>query len=265
MHDETAESGATEPWRNAADIARAIGREKRVVLLYFAEGCPHQETGTGKRRTKIAKLSDVKTWVARRGLDVHRPGKAAPEPEPESAPAEPAPELPAADAGPLFASARQAMDAEFSGPVDYDRQLAQVRRKLSELQYVSGAGDGGKLSAGESQRVVAAIAALNKELRMLDQAKHAAELRQGMWIETTKAAASLRQLAELVVAALESIPAAVAAAMTQALEEITDPRHHEAGRRACALAAEAAVAQARARMADEIARALGAQQQGSAA
>jgi hypothetical protein len=248
---------APEPWFNAAQIAERVGREKRAVLLWFAEGCPSEERRKGKQTFRVARLSEVRAWMQGRGLDGPGAAQAKPEATEPTAAAGPAQSRDAPNANELWAiAAKEQVERQIAmgGPVDFSSLIAESRRAIQEL---FGRGmPSAEAGTGEKDRWAGAYGKCVKELRQLEEARHAAEVRAGKWIDRQVAERMRVGEASIFAAELAGLPSETARAVVMALEGILPAERVEEARRRVAVAVRGLIDRRRGDVAAEIVKAV---------
>lgn len=171
----------------AAEVARALGRKNKRVVLKWCEGeggCPH-DTGSKRGGTCfLFNLDEVKSWLAEKGLDVLKPE-------------EPTAALPFSASGDDAAVGSLAVFTA-DGQFDWDAIIGKATAKLLEVAE-------SQRDAQTKQRLTQAFKNASSELRALVDAKHKSEERAGKFIERVKAEEIVIAEAAMFVADLDSL------------------------------------------------------------
>ena len=240
----------------ARQIGERMGRATRAVQLWFAQGCPHEVVRSGRIETRVADLDEVTRWVAERGLDTMKPGKAA-----RAAPAR------AKGAGVDGENGEPAAPDLF-GPIVKEKVDELVRAELARfgsdslaLMVIRARRNLEQLLAnppqtaeafGEWDRYSGAIKSLSGELRQLEDSIHKIEVRNGRWVLVETACRLMRQAGEMYAADLVQLQGESADAAVHAVEPLLLPGRAEEARRLVAISQRDAFDRARARRAEQM-------------
>lgn len=251
----------------AGQIAERLGCEKRTVLLWFRDGCPHISVVRGtKQRTLLSTMDDVTAWLRAKGLDVRRPGAADPAPRAAAGGEASATDAPGEgdrpraagtldEHGPLVAAlVRERVEREFGmlRVADLVMRWLQAARQIDRMLHDAPQGK----DAGEMDRWAGAFSKLSKEFRQLDEMRHELEVRHGRWVERTAARRIVASAAEQFAADLAQLGSDLARDLLAVLEPLLREDAAEEARRVLAVRVRETIDAARARRAESIRAAL---------
>ncbi|MFZ2875462.1 MAG: hypothetical protein WAZ94_13395 [Phycisphaerales bacterium] len=257
----TAAEAPQEPYLNAAAIGRALNRDKRAVLHWFAgdDPPPHVVLTRGKLSYKAAILTDVKAWLTRRGLDVVKleraiPGRAARKGEGGAGnvggAGEDTGDTSGAESSALFeAAVAEGVRRELAkfGAAEQGLMFLRTKRALEDLFKHPPAADA---DAGEKDRWSSAMQKCSRELRQMEEQMHSLQVRACRWVDLPAAKRVVSGLAEQFVSDVALLQDELVADLYATLEPMLVPARAEEARRVMAVSARRAAEAVLSRRAD---------------
>jgi hypothetical protein len=256
------------PWFDVAQIAQRTGRAKRIVLLWFEDGCPHRDhKRTSRQVIKQSTMQAVFAYLDGRGLPRWIEGAQAPRcqgAEGKTAAAEgvevsrcPGAEGSEEELGPLFHARVRAMveqELELAGSVDFGSLLIKARKAFDECLIKR---PHETAMVAEREKWARAIDLASKSLRTLEAAAAEVKEREGRLLERAVAARIVGSLAGIFAAGLTALAADLPRGCLARLAPYLRDGAQEEVARVLSVAARDLTDAERARIAGEITRQMG--------